>query len=187
MKNYQGNEDSWIEAVGEVEGKRFEVHRVTYGQEFRYAWRIIENGEITLKSGVPFETVGEAVDAVVLILIPDAVPVEYREPTEQDYEALNALLYCGGANGEIKSFQEAVQMYMDFIHGMPVMEQARQKIASDLDKARKIVMSTHGPMNALTQDLSKMAEAVDAQCHILAEIADRNVQTLRSFILEFLS
>lgn len=186
MKNYQGKEDSWLEAVGEVEGKRFEVHRVTYNREFRYAWRVIENGQITLKSGVPFETVEQAIDAVMRELVPDAVPVEFEPPTEQDFEALNALLYCGGQNEPITSMEVAVAEHMMFQQVNARVDEVRERAQADFTRAIDIVASTHGPFHQATVNLKKLAQLFDEQMIVISGITDRNIETLRSFILNFL-
>lgn len=186
MKNYQGKEDGHLEAVGEVEGTRFEVHRVTHNGVWRYAWRTIKDGKIVGASQDAYDTVEACVEAVMLVLMPDAIPVEYTEPTSADFEALNALLYVGGLQSEITTFQDALTMYMGFQEGLPVMLAGRDKMAHDLDQVTNDIKATRGAMSERVANLIKMKEVIMVQYDILETITQRNLETLISFIDQFL-
>lgn len=186
MKNIHGKDDSWLLAVGEVEGKRFEIRRVTKHARFTITWFILEDGKITMTTDKTFETEEQAIEDVMKILAPDAIPVEYVEPTAEDFEALNALLYVGGLQSEITTFQEALIMYTGFQEGLPIMLAGREKMSHDLDQITNDLKAVRGAMSDRVQNLIKMKEVVMVQYDILETITTRNLETLFSFIDQFL-
>ena len=186
MKNFQRKNDDHIEAVGEVDGVRFEVKRVTYKGKWAYAWFTYVDGKLTNKSEGAWETVEEAVNDVVSLLLPDAVSVEFEQPSARDYEALNALLYTGGLQQEITDFNEGVSMYEGFRQGLPILKSAHEKMDNDFDDLEDFLAGGSGASPEMVANMRMMKEVVMTQYDILEQIAERNAETLFSFIQGFL-
>lgn len=183
-RNWQS--DGRLEAEGEVEGRAFQVISYQTDRGRDYVWRILKDGKIVDASQDVYDTVETCVNAVMLILAPDAIPVEYTEPGKEDFEALNALLYVGGLQSEITTFQDALTMYMGFQEGLPVMLAGRDKMAHDLDQVTNDIKATRGAMSERVANLIKMKEVIMVQYDILEVITQRNLETLFSFIDQFL-
>lgn len=178
--------DGKLEAEGEVEGRAFQIISYQTDRGRDYVWRILKDGKIVDASQDVYDTVETCVNAVMSILVPDAIPVEYIEPTAEDFEALNALLYVGGLQSDITTFQEALIMYTGFQEGLPVMLAGRDKMSHDLDQITNDLKAVRGAMSDRVQNLIKMKEVVMVQYDILETITTRNLETLFSFIDQFL-
>lgn len=178
--------DGKLEAEGEVEGRQFQVLSYRGERGTDYVWRILKDGKITDTSAEVYDSIETCINAVMLILAPDAIPVEFTEPTAQDYEALNALLYVGGLQSELTSFQEVLTMYMGFQEGLPIMLAGKEKMAHDLDQITNDIKAVRGAMSDRVQNLIKMKEVVMVQYDILETVTQRNLETLYSFIEQFI-
>ena len=183
-RRYQS--DGELVAEGEVEGVGFQVLRYLTDKGVDYRWRTLKEGKIIGACELPFDSVDSAIADVMMKLAPDAIPVEYTEPTAHDFEALNALLYTGGLQSELTTFQEVVLMYTGFQEGLPVMLAGRDKMAHDLDQLTSDMKAIRGAMSDRVQNIIKMKEVVMVQYDILETITQRNLETLFSFIDQFL-
>ena len=177
---------SMVVAEGEVEGVTFHILRIPLSNPARYEWRILKGVRVERLASTYYDSIEAAIDAVMKILASDAIPVEYTEPTPQDFEALNALLYVGGLQQDITTFQEALEMYMGFQQGLPVMLAGRDKMAHDLEQITNDIKATRGAMSERVQNLIKMREVIVVQYQVLEQITTRNMETLFSFIDQFI-
>lgn len=177
---------SMVVATGQVDSLVFEVLRVPLSDPARFEWRVIDGDIVTQATSYWFNSIEEAIADVMQKLVPDAVPVEFEQPTEQDFEALNALLYCGGQNEPITSMEVAVAEHMMFQQVNARVDEVRERAQADFMRAIDIVTSTHGPFHQATVNLKKLAQLFDEQMIVISGITDRNIETLRSFILNFL-
>lgn len=186
MKQRPWEKTGKVEAIGEVEGVTFVIKQAKYQGGHGYTWFTYKGDEFIERAQEAWSTIEEAVSSVMKVLVPDAIPVEYVEPTAEDFEALNALLYVGGLQSDITTFQEALIMYTGFQEGLPIMLAGREKMSHDLDQITNDLKAVRGAMSDRVQNLIKMKEVVMVQYDILETITVRNLETLFSFIDQFL-
>ena len=177
---------SKVVAVGEMEGQTIEVIEAISGDNARYVWRSVKDGQITHKSYEMVDSIPGAIDMAVKHFYPDVEPVHVTEPEQKDFEAISMLLYCGGLNQELETLAEVITMHNDFQVALETLAKGRAKARKDFEYALSALKATHGPMHNGVIDLASLAQVFDAQCEVVMLITERNVTTLQSFMQEFL-
>ena len=184
-KRNRSNLDGVV-AVGEVEGATFQVLQ-PFPDVQSFVWRIIRNEGRNVDSGmVKYPTIDEALQAVLKVLIPDAESVSFREPEEQDYEALNALLFGFGKSGGIHTFQDAVTGHSFLIHALETLKLAQAKMPHDYDAIIEAMSYNPGLDFELVQIARQLQELAAQSQQVMIDLAERDLETLSVFINEFL-
>lgn len=175
-----------VVAVGQVNGAAIQILQVDGSEPFFYEFRIINlDGSVYYPHNL-FDTISEALDAAVKHLVPDAEPLQVEEPTPDDYAALNAALYVGGAMEDIKDLGAAVGTFMAMGNGLESLKASRAAMASDLEDIEDILASTHHGSSAAIANLNKMAEILQAQSQVLELVLERSREIIAAFISQFI-
>ena len=172
--------------VGQVEGTTIQV-LTPDGAPDKFMWRIIKKEGRDVTSGMIFYATPEAaMEAALLIVIPDAVPVEYREPQDSDYEALNMLLFGFKKGDPINSFQAAFAAFQFLTETLKVLKAALDLLPGDFDQvAESLASSPDVDFDQVTTLRSIEKLTIQGQ-EVMVMMCERDLETLGAFIQEFL-
>jgi hypothetical protein len=184
-RKQQKRDMSNVVAVGEIEGHVIEVLQMIGGENARYTWRALKGGQIVHKCYEPSDSIPGAIDLAIKHFYPDAVPAAPAAPTEDDFEALNALLYVGGTQQDIVTVKEARQLLNMFRSGMDRVNIGEPMIYNDLEDIEDILASAPGTQPDHIAALIKITELFKSQHDLLRVVLERSIQTLEAFLTRF--
>jgi len=175
-----------IVAVGEVNQYVINIMAVDAGDIGFFEWcALVDEKEVYYPHNL-YDTMEEALDAALQYCAPDAEKRAFTEPTEHDYEALNALLYVGGAMQPMTSMQDVVGTYNAMMNAVQALEATKLKAASDVaDIEDVLASSTRGAFQEI-ENLNSISGIFQSQCDVLILILTRSCETLGAFIESFL-
>lgn len=185
-RNKSKRDMSMVVAVGEIEGHVIEVLKIPFSEPERFEWRAVKDDVITHISMGFVMSIPEAIDQAIVHFYPETAQVEFTEPTEKDYEAINALLYASGLSDDIKSMEDAVELFTGFGRAAGAIEKVKDKAASDLEAIEDILASSDRVPPEAIQNLRSISGVFQSQCDVLLMITERNMETLQAFITNFM-
>jgi hypothetical protein len=175
-----------VRAVGQVEDTTVQVLQPTEGVE-KYVWRIIRNGGKNVDSGmVTYPTIEAAMEAALLIVLPDAIPVNYREPGEDDFAILNAMLFGFSKSGGIQTFQEALQGHEFLTRTLPVLQAALERMDFDYDRIAAALAKDPEIDFEVVQVTRSLQELAKQSQQVMIDLCRADLDSLTGFIQEFL-
>lgn len=175
-----------VVAVGQVDDYHVQIIRGMTKHGADYVFRVIKDDKVVHLSDEVYDTVETAYEAAVAWCVPGAQVAQVTEPRPQDFEALNALLYCGGLREPLTQLFEVIELHNIFTLTLENIPAIREKSDKDFKRAVEIITSTHGPFHEATLNLKKLHELFDNQLVVLTSITEANVETLAGFLNEFL-
>jgi len=182
MGSRNGNK---IVAVGQVNEYVINIMAVDAGDIGFFEWcALIDEKEVYYPHNL-YDTMEEALDAALEYCAPDAEKRAFTEPTEHDYEALNALLYVGGAMQPITSMHDVVGTYNAMMNAVQALEATKIKALQDVESIEDILASAHHGSTAAVQNLNSISGIFQSQCDVLILILTRSCETLGAFIENF--
>lgn len=184
MRKSQGNFDDVV-MVGEVNGFHIQVLRLMTERGMDYFWRVLKDDKIVKYSDSPYDSKETAFGAAVEWLIPDAEEIGIKQPSPEDFEAINALLYVGGLQEEITSISDAVGLFTAFAQAKEAVEHVKSKAKEDIADIEDILASSNRSALEEIENLNAIHGIFQAQCDLIAMITERNMQTLSVFIEHF--
>lgn len=182
-----GRSNGQVVGVGEVEGHSIEIIEVSFSFGKRYIWRAIKEGKIVKQDEYHHETIAGAINGAIAHFHPDMKEIETSEPTEDDFRALNAALYCSGLMEEIDTLQDAVAMFTLMSSTMSTIDSVRERAMSDVMDIEDTLASSGGENISNIERLRKISEIFENQCLILRLITERTANVLSSFVEQFIS
>lgn len=175
-----------VVAVGQVNGCAIQVLQAEQPDGFFYEFRILKaDGSIYYPHNL-YDTISEAFDAAVMHLIPDAEPIEVEDPTQEDWDALNAALYVGGAQEPIENIGAAVGTFIAMGTGIESLRLGKEKAKTDLETIEDILAGALYMGSPDMENLNKLAEIFQAQSDVLLMILERSREVLAAFITRFI-
>jgi len=184
-KRSNSNRDGVV-MVGEVEGKHVQVLEAAGGPPYFYEWRVINPDGSAYHPHNLYDTPDEAFAAAIEYLIPDGPDLEVSEPTKEDYDALNAALYVGGAQQDIEDLGTAVGTFIAMGQGIENLKVARMAMAYDLESIEDVLASAPGAQPEHIANLGKIAEILQAQTEVLELVLERSREVIAGFIQGFI-
>lgn len=174
-----------IVAVGEVNHYTINIMAVDAGDIGFFEWcALIDDKEVYYPHNL-YDTMDEALAAALAYAAPDAQQVAFTEPEAADYEALNALLWVGGAQENITSMAAAVGTYAAMMNAIGAIEQTKLKAAADFMDIEDILSSAHHGGAAATKNANSLQGIFLSQCDVLILVLQRSAETLSTFIENF--
>lgn len=185
MHQKKRNHDNVV-AVGQVEDATIQV-LIPPGHVDVFMWRIIRKDGNSVTSGmVKYNTIQEAMEAALLIVMPDATPVEYTEPDESDYTALNEFLFGFKKGDPLASFQKVLSAHAFLVSTLEILNQAKDKMHDDYKNLAALVGRVTGPQSDEARLVGQLAELAEQSQTVMIELCERDLVTLSSFIAAFL-
>jgi hypothetical protein len=186
QKNNRKAKPDHVRAVGQVDDTTVQVLQPVEGVE-KYVWRIIRNGGKNVDSGmVSYSTIEEAMAAALQIVLPDAVPVGFREPSEDDFAVLNAMLFGFSKSGGIQSFQEALQGHEFLTRTLPVLQAALERMDFDYDRIAATLARDPDADFQLVQVTRSLQELAKQSQQVMIDLCNADLNSLTQFIQAFL-
>lgn len=175
-----------VRAVGEVNGCTVQVLQPDLGKE-KFMWRIIrESGKNVTSGMILYDDVDTAFQAAIQVIIPDAVSVEFTEPTEADYERLHSLLFGFKKAAPISTFHEALAAHNFLIQALATLREAREVMPRDYDDCIDMLEGLYHGGSEAAATLNSLKELAIQQQNVMIELCERDLGTLSSFISAFL-
>ena len=181
MHQKKRNHDNVV-AVGEVNGATIQV-LIPDGMKDRFQWRIIQDDGKTVTSGkVLYHSLEEAMEEGLKILLPGVTPVNYREPDEQDYKALNVLLFGFKKGDPINTFEHCLQAHAFLVTTLDVLKQAAEKIPGDYGGLTRVIAESKGIMSDEVRLMDQLRELAVQSQDVMVQLCERDLDTLGTFI-----
>lgn len=185
MHQKKRNHDNVV-AVGQVDDATVQVV-IPKGMTDKYMWRIIRNDGQTVTSGkVLYDAIDQAFNAAITVVIPDAIPVQHKEPEEKDYDALEMLLFGFKDGARFTSFQEVVVAHSFLAETLDVLKLAQEKLPGDYDRLHAAWCDWYDQDAEEAKMLRQLKELAVQGQEVLVRLCERDLETLSAFIAEFI-
>lgn len=186
MRQRKPGQHDPVVAVGQVEGTTIQVLEFPSAPG-QYVWRIIKNEGQSVDSGmIKYPTIEAAMDAALKIVLPDAIAVEYEEPSDDDFLVLNASLFGFKRGDPLVTFQEAVIAHGFLVDAKNMLQAAKDKMPGDYEKIASAMAAQPGIDFELVNTVRSLQELALRSQDVMIELCQRDMDTLAAFIQHFI-